>query len=1145
MSYRFCFGESGSGKSRLMHETLLNRAEEFLRDKEHSHDNYVILVPDQFSMQTQKEIVMESPSKGILNIDVLSFGRLTHKIFEEIGVPKRAALDETGKTLLLKRVAGQCGSSLKILERSIRYPGMIAEVKSVLSEFMQYGISDKELAHMQEYADRRGQGALSARLHDLQILYHAFLEGKRDRFITSEETLDLLAEAIPSSEWVKRSAFVLDGFTGFTPVQYRVITALIRCGRDVTIVLPYGRDDGPSLAWVSDHLSAGKEDALFYLTRKTVCDIEMLASREGLIREKDIVVSDPDAVPARFRANPVLAHLEKNIFRYPQTPCETPVEDRIRLFETDSPEEEVRQVLIEVKKLTLSKGYLYRDISVVCGDLARYGPLFEKQAAGYGIPFYIDIRGSAGLNPLTEAIRSALGIRPQGYSYDAVFRYLRCGMSSLTKEETDLLENYCLQHGIRGRRKWGMSFDAQTEPLRRRFLAEIEPVAGSIDIERVPSATAGERTEALYRFMTGLSMEEKMAEWTAAFREDGDYVREKQFGQLYRSVIELLEQIHDLLGDEKIAASEYLELLETGFSEIRLGTLPQQADRVLIGDIERTRLSECRVLFFAGVNDGNIPRGTSRGGLLSDLDREFLKNSGTELSPTPRQQMCLQRLYLYMNMTKPTDALYLSFARTTPDGTSLHPSYLIRMIHNLFPDIPVEHPQLLPFSEQLTGESDSVVWLSGALRDYAQGRIPEEAAEADALKTAYGYLMRNGSPEVQAAIEKLKEAAFLRYDPTGISMETAEALYGHSVMGGISRMETAAQCRLRQFLQYGLKLKERKEHVIEPVDTGSILHQSLDRFSQKLRAKGLTWNSFTKEEGHVLASEALMETAASYKDLLMYSTMRSESQLARMERILDRSTDTLQYQLRKGDFVPEGYEYSFGPGGEADAITFPLSGGRWLKLVGRIDRLDLCREDGSVFVKILDYKSGSLELDEDLMRRGIQLQLLMYMDAVMKNLAAAHPGKEIIPSAMLYYRITDPVLGDKDAEEDDSPEAGEDLAVSKIRASLRPTGLIDSAPASYRHLDRYVSGKSDVIPLTLKKDGEPGKGSHVYSRQEFEALSKEVKDVVCRLAEEILDGSTEAAPAAWDKNRTACDYCPYKSVCGFDPSIEGYRYRDR
>ena len=220
-------------------------------------------------------------------------------------------------------------------------------------------------------------------------------------------------------------------------------------------------------------------------------------------------------------------------------------------------------------------------------------------------------------------------------------------------------------------------------------------------------------------------------------------------------------------------------------------------------------------------------------------------------------------------------------------------------------------------------------------------------------------------------------------------------------------------------------------------------------------------------------------------------------------------------------------------------ITFPLSGGRWLKLVGRIDSLDLCREDGSIFVKILDYKSGSLDLDEDLMKRGIQLQLLMYMSAVLDNLSAGNPGTKIVPSAMLYYRIADPVI---DGGDPDTGEAGGEDALTKIRSALRPTGMVNSDPESYERLDSELDGKSDVIPVTLKKNRDLAAASHVYSQGEFDELRREVTQVVCQLAEQILDGSAEANPAVW-KDKAACDYCPYKSVCGFDPSIDGYKYR--
>lgn len=1196
MSYHFCVGPSGSGKTCWLHDQVISRAVSFIQRLPSGHtqgtiDNYVIVVPDQFSLQTQKELVDETSCHGIMNIDVQSFGRLTHKIFGEVGAPAHAVLDDIGKTLLLMRVAGQHEKDLTVLAGKIRRPGMIAEVKSVLSEFMQYGLEAEDISEMSKYAGRSGQGALAARLSDLEILYRAFHEGERDRFLTSEETLDLLADAIPESAMVKRSCFIFDGFTGFTPVQYRVLTALIANAKEVWISLTLGKDGGRGLVWTEQSQSAGQQEALFYLSRKTIRDLGVRARREGLTHGDDKIFNETP----RFAHNPVMAHLEANLFRYPAIPYAGFAGNRITLTENNTAEDEVRQICMEIHRKVMDEGYEYRDIAVVTGDLESYGELFEKQAALYDIPVYVDRTSAVMLNPLTEAVSSALQISAQSFSYEAVFRYLRSGMSNVTRSEADILENYCLKHGIRGRRKWALPFDAECEPVRLKFLSEIAPLVGELtsgtgtDANNNDNAmaasresgtgmtkkirTASQRTLALYALMTNCGMEQKMQALTQQFHEKGDSVREKQYSQLYGRVIELLEQIYDLLGDEKISARDYEEILEAGFAQIKLGTLPQQVDRVLVGDIERTRLSQMKVLFLAGVSDGNIPHGTSKGGLLSDLDREFLASSGTELAPTPRQQMYLQRLYLYINMTKPSDMLCLSWSRTSSDGKSQRPSYLIQNMQKLFPDLEVRNPQNKQFQEQLVGEKDSISWLSGAMRNYADGLYDSSLDNnhdngpdtADQILTAYGFLRRYGSDEAQKRLESLQKAAFLRYDPVWISPQTAHNLYGDSLMGGISRMETGAKCFLRHFLQYGLRLREREEFILQPADSGTILHESLERFSRKLADNGLNWKLFDAAAGRKLAAQALEETAAGYRDLILYDTHRSEHQMLRMQKILERSVDTMQYQLRKGLFTPSAFEFTFGPGGDADTISFRIDSSHGIRLVGRIDRLDLCEENGKLYIKIVDYKSGRNQLDILQMRRGLQLQLLFYMNAILDIEKKRRPGTEAVPAAMLYYQMTDPVLEAADSttpsrvqkddytsdknqktdtgrDDEDDPQTEQELKL--IRARLRPTGMVNSSPDALKALDMTLTGRSDVIPVSLKNDGTPRTGSKVYTAADFDELTKAVVQKICSIALEILEGNVTANPAQIDKSRTACDYCPVRNVCGFDPKIPGYRYRE-
>ncbi|MBQ9613795.1 MAG: PD-(D/E)XK nuclease family protein [Lachnospiraceae bacterium] len=671
-----------------------------------------------------------------------------------------------------------------------------------------------------------------------------------------------------------------------------------------------------------------------------------------------------------------------------------------------------------------------------------------------------------------------------------------------------------------------------------------------------------------------------MQEMADRFEAEGDVVRQKEYEQVYRAVIDLMDQIHLLLGEEKISAADYLELIEAGFNEIRLGTLPQRVDRVLAGDIERTRVPQVKVLFFLGINDGNIPRSAKTGGLISDIDREFLAESGRELAPTPRQQLYIQRLYLYLNMTKPTDRLLLSYARTKQDGTAIRPSYLIGQIQTLFPDIPIVNSAETPMYRSLTGRRDTEHYLALTLRDYVDGSLDRKPAEKNALLTVYGFMAdlekhagSSGTTELYAAgdeelyreaaddedlypeaagITKLTEAAFLRYRPQALSAKTAESIYGSILKGSVTRLETAAQCYLHQYLQWGLRLKEREEFIFRPVDAGSILHDSILTFSGKIRQHGFTWSDFPADLGRQLAGEALVEKAGMYHDQLLYADARSAYNIKRLERIMERTVDTLQFQAQQGNFIPLGYEVPFGGNGELSYVI-PADGGvraaqdaqKRIELIGRIDRIDYCDTDTSVLAKVIDYKSGNKDLKEEDIRRGLQLQLMVYMEAAMQMLQQKFPGRQIDPAALLYYHFDDPVLTGKDAvlpgEKDPEPEADR---IRAVRKALRPNGFVNEAQESLDNLDREFTATSLVIPVTRLKGGAGvRKSNHVFDGARFADLQESVRNKICELAGHILTGDIQANPAIINTQRTACAYCPYQDACGFDRKIAGYEYR--
>ncbi len=1161
MGYRFCFGASGAGKSTKLHEWIIRQAGESL-DQGDLSKTFLLVVPDQYTMQTQKELVLAAGERGgILNVDVLSFGRLSHRVFEEVGADPRGVLDDMGKTLLLRRLAARLGNQLQVLQHGMDRPGMAAEMKSVISEFMQYGISASEVGEMAACAAGAGQGGLAARLTDLQLLYQAFLEDRKGRYLTGEETLDLLAEAVPRSALLKGSTVVFDGFTGFTPVQNRVLAAILQTAGEVIFALDYAEDGGTPIEAVLAGAPFEEQD-LFYLTRKTAAQITRMAQQAGIMHGSDVLLRETP----RFAAEPALRHLEKSLFRYPVQSYAGKAESRsaslepntaageayrasralpIHLSLASTPEEEVRQTFLRIRHLMEEKAYHYRDFAIVTGDLAGYEDALRLAAQRYDVPVYLDTNRAILQNPLTETIRGALEIGAGDYSYETVFRFLRSGMIGITREQTDRLENYCLKRGIASRKRWETAFDPEFEDARTTFLQAIAP------LQDQGRASAKERAENLYRFLLGIQAGEQMLELAKKCDAAGEQAPAMEYRQIYGAVLRLLDQVYELLGEELTPAREFLELMEAGFAEIRLGTLPQQVDRILIGDIERTRLSQVKVLFFLGVNDGCIPKNSSKGGILSDLDREFLKESslfqsgGLELSPTPREQMYTQRLYLYMNLTKPTAELYVSYTKSDADGGSLRPSYLIGLLRQMFPELETELPEERSADWQLASTKDAGRYLAASMRSYADGLFLQDQKRQQEFLTMYGVMYKT-----QAQTQVLRDAAFCRYQPRRLSQATSRKLYHGLIRGSVTRLETAAACYLRQYLHYGLHLQEREEYSFRENDSGTILHESIRSFGQLLKQKGISWLEYTNQESRELIDFALHSTAGTYREQVLYATQRNAYQLERLRRILLKTVEVLQYQLQKGDFLPEALEQPFGYKGE---ITYELPGGGRLILEGRIDRVDLARQDGRIYIKIIDYKSGNKDLVLSKIRAGLQLQLPLYLEAQRRQLSSLNPGAEVIPAAMLYSRFDNPVLSVKDSapvlkllaagEEEAARRTSEDL----VRKQLRPNGMVGAEDDILEHLDHALSGSnvtSDVVPVSLKKDGTIRYSGRTFTKEEYEQIMQQLENRICQLAEDILEGRTDARPVRYDGNTTACTYCPYRDACGFDRRIPGYDYRD-
>lgn len=1098
MGLQFIFGNSGAGKSSYLYQTVIEES------MEHPTENYLVLVPEQFTMQTQKDLCTAHPRHGIMNIDVLSFVRLSHRIFEELGCETKQVLDDEGKNLILRKIAGQYEDELKVLKGNLKKQGYISEVKSVISEFTQYGVGFEVLDTFMETLEP--ESYLAYKLRDIRKLYEGFEAYLADRYITKEELLDHLSDMVGKSDLLKNSVIALDGFTGFTPVQIRLLGELLKVCRKVIVTVTIDTKEDPFLYRHPYQLFAISKEMVSSLVKKAEeCSVEI----------EDPIVLDKTPNP-RFRENPMLDFLEKELFRYSSGnyPADTSeAEQALSLHVTRNPKEEAAFVAAQIRKLVREKGYRYRDIAVVASDLNTYAAHLEKQCELYGVPIFLDYKKNILLNAFVEYVRSLLAMVEQNFSYESVFRFLRTGMSGFSGDEVDRMENYVIALGIKGYKKWQSAWVrrcgsveeeelAVLNHLRVQFVEKIDPL---VTILKKRKKTVQDITMAVYEFLVKEQMQENVQKMEQDFREAGELALAKEYSQVYRIVMELFDKFTELLGDEMISMKEYCELLDAGLEEAKVGVIPPSLDQVVIGDVERTRLNHLKVLFFVGANDTLLPGKLGQGGLLSERDRAHFSEKKIALSPGAKEKTYIQKFYLYMNLTKPSDRLIVSWAKVSGDGKALRLAYLVQDLRKMFPGIEVSEESSRKLWEQEVTMRGALQYLAAGLRDRQHGI-------SDSWKQLYSWVSEQ-EPIEREQKKLLLDAAFYHKNPERLERETAAELYGDPKRVSVTRLERFAACAYAHFLTYGLRLSEREQYQFEAMDLGNIAHQSMERFARKADEYRMQWTDMEEELRGKLIEESVEESILDYGNTVLYSSARNEYMITRIKKLIRRSVWALTKQMEQGDFIPSGYELKFGS--------------------GKIDRIDTCEEDDCIYVKVTDYKTGMKTFDITAFYHGLQLQLPVYLNAAMEIEGRKHKGKAVIPAGIFYYRMQDPLV-----EKDDDEQKLEE----KILKELRLDGLVNADKEVLEHLEKNLSGNSVLIPVGRNKDGSLSRNSKVLTQKEFTGFLRYTQKKEKELKEQIFEGHAEAFPYELGGN-TGCDYCAYRDICGFDPRLEGYGYR--
>lgn len=1168
MALQFILGGAGSGKTRYLYETAIRES------MEHPDTQYLVVVPEQFTMQTQKEIIRLHPRHGVMNIDILSFKRLAYRVFEDLGISLPVVLDDMGKSMVIRKVAGMKRSKLGLYGQHLEQSGFINQLKSQISELYQYGITPDMLSEVMREA---GSPLLKQKLEDLELIYSGFRQYIEEHYITAEEILDILCKELPKWEILKDSVILLDGFTGFTPVQYRLVELFLLHARKVVCSVTI---DPRANAY-----QEGSIQHLFYMGKHTVCRLDCMAKRHGIAKEPDVICSRRPAW--RFVESPDLDFLEQNLYRYYGNVWDRPA-DHVVIYKSRGPAGEASYVCSRIEQLVQEEGLRYRDAAVITGDLASYGRELSHQFDEAGIPYFLDDKKSIMENPLVELIRAALETI-RDFSYESVFRYLKTGLvyeregnegvpeagdmpgpgnmpdsgnagrsedtavfdgsREHTGQMTDRLENYVRALGIRGWKRWESQWEKPCRGSEKLNLKELnayrqwilEPLRPLREAFKEEGATIGSVTAALREYLERMGLRGKLEDYSGFFRErgnPGDENLAREYSQVYDRVLELLGRLEGLLGAEKTDMKNYSQILDAGFGEIKVGVIPATIDQVMVGDITRSRLEDVKVLFFVGVNEGTVPQRKSGASLLTDRDRAVFKEFNMELAPTAREDGCIQKFYLYLMMAKPSRRLVLTYAGMSSEGKSQRPSSLIGEVQKLFPGIPVLDEGLVDWPVRTVRDGrERLIDGLRKLREEKEGETAKAPEGRDAEENAFMELYRYFycSDGHREKVKQLVDAAFYSYEERGIGRAAARALYGQSLQGSVTRLEQFASCAYAHFLKYGLELMERQEYELAAVDMGNLFHQSIDRCFAVMKERKQDWRGLTEEGRKQLVKECVARVTKEYGNTIMASSARNAYLAGRVERITDRTIWALAEQVKKGDFEPAGFEVSFSAIDNLKAMRIRLSEDEELMLRGRIDRMDLCEDGEHVYVKIIDYKSGTTAFDLAALYYGLQLQLVVYMDAAVEMEERNHPDKEVVPAGIFYYHINDPLA---DRQEGMTVEEIE----KQILRQLRMDGLVNSELDIISHLDRDIQKESDVIPVAIKDGYVQESRSSVASTRRFEDLRRFVNHKLREAGQDILKGNIDLKPYK-QTARTACDYCPYHAVCGFDTKTAGYGYR--
>ncbi|MGI6751935.1 MAG: PD-(D/E)XK nuclease family protein [Anaerovoracaceae bacterium] len=1081
----------------------------------------VILVPDQYTLQAERNALEYLEAPGLMDLEILSPGRLANRVLKEAGGITRVRIDKRGRHMVLRGILEEEKDQLKAFRGLEGSHGFIDMLNNLISELKQFNTCSKDILPVMKEVE--SDSILWDKLKDIQHIFSQYEKRTENVYLDSEDYLDLFTSRIKDSITIRKTVFWVSGFLTFTPKTLKMIGQLLKYGREVNVILT---GDMKALK--------DRDGDLFLITQKVMEDLAGIAAEMGIGHQYHNI-DHPSWNPSKPEA---IVHLEKELYSYPAHIFSE--EQGIKLCMAANFYGEAETAAAEILSLVRDKGYRFRQIGVICNDMETRGPIANRIFHEYGIPVFSDVKRGVLHNPVVALIISLLDILAGNWLYEDVFAAIKTGLLPVETFRWEDLENYAIKYKIQGSRwkkpfKYGISNgdegNGQNLDETRQMLVHI-----LVPFERdfKEAETVREKTEILYHFLNDvLKIPEEIERIQWELYDKGRYEWADEMGQIWGVSVDLFDQLVELSGKEEMGVKEYASMLRAGFEAVEVGVIPPSSDQVIMGTMQRTRVGRLKALFVLAANDGILPAQGNQG-LLSDDERKLLLGLERNICEDGNNMAREEQLAIYKNLSAPEELLWMGCSQEDIEGGEIQPSMIFDKIREVFPNSPLEK-DILNRDDPLwliNGEGSTLKYLTAAL----QRVIGEGEPLCEPWKVVANWYRDRGSN----SFEMVKKGLFFKVAEEGVKKEWIKDLFGG--VCSPSRLERFSRCPFSHLVQYGFRPDERRVFEVAGREVGDVYHECIMILSEQLTRKDVgindvesPWMTITKGECLLKVDHIIDEIAVKYRDGMLLSGEEEIYRMGRMKDVCGEAAWALIQHVRQGRIKEMFFEERFGQGfGQSFPPVLVNIGDEAVRIEGKIDRVDLLPEG---YVKIIDYKSGSENFRVGEAKGGWRLQLMIYLKAMMEGMGSK--GQQVKPAGVFYFEIAEPLIDAAGISEGELAGKVE----QELRKSFKLNGILLDDPKVIEGIAGDFSDFSEILPLRRNKDGvttETGKG-RLLSEEQFKELCDAVDQTMERLCRSLAGGMAVARPKR-TKYENACMYCQYKSICNFDVAFEGCVY---